>query len=172
MKKLALMLAAFLLLTLCVGCGEAAPDETKAPAATVQTGAEPSAPVTAEPAVHEPQPVELSGSWRRTHTEVEGDKNQNTNASLVITGDTVQTMTVTYDDSEFPEDSFGEKSLCIREGELYPGCGNGSWYAEVAPTGEYAYCLTLLEDGTLLMQCSFAFDGQPMLSYQWFARSR
>ena len=115
--------------------------------------------------------MELTGSWRRMYSEVEGDRNENTRATITITGDSEDSLVITYQDQDFPDDNFTEKALTIQEGEIYPGCSNDSWFADVAPTGMYTYSLTLLEDGTLLLQCGFEFDGIPMVSYQWFGRS-
>ena len=179
MKMLALILAGCLLLSLCVGCEQKTPAETKAPITTtalMQTPTEApteeptEAPTEAptEPPVVGPQPTDLVGTWQRTHTEVEGDRNANTKATLTVTEGE---MTVTYKDKEFPDDNFKNKALTVKEGELYPDCGNDSWYAEVSSTGKYQYCLTLLPDGTLLMHCGFEIDGMPMVSYQWFARA-
>lgn len=170
MRKLAFLFALCMLLTLCAGCirmPPAAPEDTTEPADPAET-TEPADPVeTTEPADDGPQPAALVGSWQRTHTEVEGDRNENTKATLTITGGD---MTVTYQDAEFPNGNFTEKALTVKEGELYYGCENSSWFAEVAPTGKEAYCLTLLDDDTLLLQCYFEVDGYPMVSYQWFAR--
>ena len=124
-----------------------------------------------EPPVTGPQPMDLVGTWKRTHTEVEGDKNKNTKATLTISGKSADKLTATYKDKEFPSDNFKNKALTVKDGELYSGCGNSKWFAEMAGTGKYQYSLTLLEDGTLLMQCYFEIDGAPMVSTQWFARS-
>lgn len=124
-----------------------------------------------EPPVTGPQPMDLVGTWKRTHTEVEGDKNKNTKATLTISGKSADKLTATYKDKEFPSDNFKSKALTVKEGALYADCDNSQWFADVAGTGKYQYSLTLLTDGTLLMQCYFEIDGAPMVSTQWFARS-
>lgn len=124
-----------------------------------------------EPPVTGPQPMDLVGTWKRTHTEVEGDKNKNTKATLTISGKSADKLTATYKDKEFPSDNFKSKALTVKEGALYADCDNSQWFAAVAGTGKYQYSLTLLTDGTLLMQCYFEVDGAPMVSTQWFARS-
>lgn len=181
MKQIAWILIACLLLTGIAGCADTNVPE-KTPAATqtptsAPTEATAAATTEATTAVTEPaatgvQPGELAGVWQRTHTEVEGDRNKNTKATLTITGDTEQSLRITYKDKEFPDTNFKDKALTVKQGALYPDCGNDRWFADVAPTGKYSYSLTLLEDGTLLLRCSFDFDGQPMVSYQWFARSK
>ncbi len=149
---------------------EAATEETAEPLTDAATEAPTEAATEAitEPAAVVPQVADLVGTWQRTYTEVEGDRNENNRATLTITEGE---MAVTYKDREFPDTNFKNKPLTVKEGELYLGCDNGSWYAEVAPTGRDSYCLTLLTDGSLLLQCGFDFDGQPMVSYQWVARS-
>ena len=117
-----------------------------------------------------PQFLDLVGTWQRTHTEVEGDRNPNKNATITITGE--ENLVITYTDLEFPDSNFTQKALTFQEGTLYTECGNDNWYAQVDPVGVYRYRLTLLDDGALLLQCRFDFDGHPMVSYQWFVRSQ
>lgn len=196
MKKIALILAVCLLLTVFAACtgakdpgqpdnqppasqdgtGNNTPDTPEdtgndTPETPDNTGSENPDNTTDETPVTGPQPAQLAGTWQRTHTEVEGDRNKNTKATITITGDTADSLVITYKDKEFPDDNFKDKKLTVKEGELYYDCENGSWYAEVASTGKYGYCLTLLPDGSLLLQCSFEFDGYPMVGYQWFAKS-
>ena len=181
MKKLALLLAVCLLLTVFAGCdGAQTPAGTEATTepstaattqATTEATTEATTQATTQPVIAGPQVMDLVGNWQRTHTEVEGDRNQNTNATITITGVGEDGLTVTYQDTEFPNDNFSDKALTIKEGEIYSDCGNAVWFADVASTGKYSYSLTLLEDGTLLLQTGFDYDGLPMVSYQWFARS-
>lgn len=185
MKKLILLFAVCLMLAACENA-PAAPLQTDpaVPTQTSQTSSqaetaptqETTAPTQAPTeetgaAVTGTQPMALVGSWQRTHSEVEGDRNKNTKATITITGDTEQSLVITYKDKEFPDDNFKNKALTCKQGALYPDCGNDQWFADVASTGSYSYSLTLLPDGALLLQCGFDFDGQTMVSYQWFARS-
>lgn len=178
MKKLIVLLVLCLMLAACENA-PAAPPQTD-PTAPTQASQTPTQETTAstqapteetQPAVTGGQPMELVGSWQRTHSEVEGDRNKNTKATITITGDTENSLVITYKDQEFPDDSFKNKALTCKQGALYPDCGNDQWFADVASTGSYSYSLTLLPDGALLLQCGFDFDGQLMVSYQWFARS-
>lgn len=186
MKKIALFLTLGLLLSLTAGCSllkpmpatpDPAPSVTTTPETTAETTEVPTeaptqAPTEAPTTVPSgPQPMDLVGSWQRTHTEVEGDRNKNTKATITVSGDSETSLTITYKDKEFSDSNFKNKSLTIQEGELYTGCGNDLWYADVSSTGKESYSLTLLEDGTLMLQCTFDFDGMPMVSTQWFARS-
>ena len=171
MKKIAFFMTIILLLGLCACTQAPTPTDPSdaTPAQTTETPTETPTEAPTQPAG--PQVTDMVGAWQRTFTEVEGDRTENTKATITIEGASRDTLTITYKDKEFPDDNFKEKALTVKEGEIYPDCGNDSWYAQVASTGKVAYFVTLLEDGTLMLQCSFDFDGQPMVSYQWFARS-
>ena len=60
----------------------------------------------------------------------------------------------------------------VSPGELYADCGNNQWMAEVYTTQDERihYAVTLLDDGTLLMQYRWEMDGMPMVSYGWFKK--
>lgn len=177
MKKLALLLAALLLISLCA-CKSSAPSEsapatTEAPTEATATPEVTEAPTEATLAPTEPagpQIMDLVGSWQRTHTEVEGDRQENTNATITVSGDSQDALTITFEDKEFPDDNFQNKALTAKEGELYTDCENNLWYMEVAHTDRYSYTLTLLDSTTLLLRCYFEVDGMPMVAHQWFTR--
>lgn len=143
------------------GTTETTTEDTQAPTETT-------APVTTAPAG--PLAADLAGTWKQTHNEVEGDKTENTNGTITITGDPQSGMTVSFQDRAFPDTNYSDKALTVTEGELFPDCGNSVWYATAQDTGKYSYAMTILEDGSLLVQTGFDFDGQPMVSYQWYAR--
>lgn len=189
MKKLALLLTAALLLSLLAACGEQAPAQTDAPPVTTQaattpeTTAEPTqaptvapteAPTVAPTEEGEPMtdidPMGLVGDWKRTHAEVEGDKTKNTKGTITIAGPDAGSLIFTFKDKESSNFNAKEKALELEAGELYEDCGNDIWYAK-ARSGKNTYEVTLLDDNTLLLQLTFDFDGQPMVSTQWFARS-
>lgn len=175
MKKLCIFLILCLLLTCLAACEEVTPTEPQTPVQSTEPPTEPptDAPTeapTTEPPVTGPQPMELVGSWQRAYTEVEGDRNENTRATITISGDSETGLIITYKDQDFPDDNFTDKAMTLQSGELYPTCGNSQWYLQADPVDNYTYCLTLLEDGTLLLQCGFDYDGMPMVSYQWFTR--
>ena len=121
-------------------------------------------------------PIEMVGSWERTWTEVEGDRVKSTPGvcTIEITSDGTGFFWISYKDKEFPEDNYTDRELIVSTGELYPDCGNNQWFAEVytAEATRIKQTVTLLEDDTLLMQCSWEMDGMPMVSTQWFARSK
>ena len=188
MKKIALLMAAALLLTLLAACSEQAPAQTDAPATTQaatapETTAEPTqaptiapteAPTVAPTEEGEPMididPMGLVGQWTRTHAEVEGDKTANTKGSITIAGADSGSLTFTFQDKESSNFNAKEKSLELEAGALYEDCGNDMWYA-TAKSGQNTYQVTLLDDSTLLLQLTFDFDGMPMVSTQWFARN-
>lgn len=116
------------------------------------------------------QPAALAGTWQSTYSEVEGDRTESTATTVIIYGDTEATLSMTYTNTEFTDNNFRDLPLTVIDGELYPGCENGSWYAETPLIGLDTYCVTLLDENTLLLQCNFEVDGYPMVSYQWFAR--
>lgn len=122
-----------------------------------------------------PKPIggsetDLAGIWELAWTEVEGDRVavSTGNCTLEIS----ESMTVSYRDKEFPDDNFAGRSLTIVPGELYPECGNNQWIGDISTEDgdRITHSITLLEDGTLLMQHSFTMDGMPMVSYGWFRR--
>ncbi len=188
MKTITILLAMAMLLTILAGCGEQSSKQTDTPTAattqatapaTTQTPTEtPTEAPTEEPTVApteegEPltdiDPMGLVGTWKRTYTEVEGDRNENTKASITIAGADSGSLTLSFTDQESPDFSAKNKSLEILAGELYSDCENDIWYAK-AVSGKNTYEMTLLDDNTLVLLLTFDFDGYPMVSAQWFAR--
>ena len=94
--------------------------------------------------------------------------------NVEITTDGMGFFWISYKDKAFPEDNYTDRELLVSPGELYPDCGNNQWFAEVytAENIRIKQTVTLLEDGTLLMQCSWEMDGMTMVSTQWFARTK
>ena len=184
MKKIALLLAATLLLILLAACGVQTPAEADIPTATTQASTTPEtstvpteisteAPteVTEKEPMTDIDPIGLVGTWQRTHAEVEGDKSQNTKGAITIAGPDSGSLTFTFKDQESSNFNAEEKYLEIEAGQLFADCGNDIWYAKTTD-GKNIYALTMLDDNTLLLQLTFDFDGQPMVSTQWFARSK
>lgn len=122
-----------------------------------------------------PDPAEMIGIWELAWTEVEGDRCEvdPDQEIIVITGGSSQnSFGITLTNMLFPEESFQSKALTVSEGEMYPGCGNSAWVANVDHTGPYntTYAVTLLEDDTLMLQNYWLMDGAPMVSYKWYRR--
>ena len=157
-----------LILSLLLLCGCTAFLQIKPAQTTPQELLTPSVPSTEQPP--KLQPVALAGIWQSTYSEVEGDRTESTATTVIIYGDTEETLSMTYTNTEFTDNNFRDLPLTVIAGELYPGCGNGSWYAETPLIGLDTYCVTLLDENTLLLQCNFEVDGLPMVSYQWFVR--
>ena len=120
-------------------------------------------------------PEEMVGRWDLTWIETEGDRVESQPGcwTVEITTDADGAFRISYTDRNFPEDSFSDRELILTHGELYPDCGNNQWIGEVPATdGEVIhYAVTLLEDGTLLMQYSWEADGMPMVSHGWYRRA-
>ena len=117
----------------------------------------------------------MEGSWRLAWTEVEGyqDTEVAGSKSVEITLDDAGIYRMSYIHHEFADWNFYDKELIITEGEMYPGCGNDQWIAEVNYIGNYGteYYVTLLDDGTLLVQQYFTVDGAPAVGYECFERT-
>ena len=58
------------------------------------------------------------------YIKIEGYLEEDTNAELLIQGANEQSLTVSYTDRNYPEESFSDKKLMLEEGELYTDCGN------------------------------------------------
>ena len=116
----------------------------------------------------------LIGTWALAWTEVEGDRNAAAPGvcTIEITPDGSDYFRFTYSNRDSPEENIQDRELIVTPGELYPGCGNDQWVGEVTEAGAdpVHYALTLLEDGTLLLQTYWEMDGMPMVSYGWYDR--
>ena len=117
---------------------------------------------------------ELVGTWELAWTEVEGDRNEAVPGVCIIeiTPDETGFFRFTYANRDFPEENIQDRELLVSPGELYPGCSNDQWIGEVTEeSGDpVRYALTLLEDGTLLLQTYWEMDGMPWVSYGWYER--
>ena len=119
-------------------------------------------------------PIEMVGTWELAWTEVEGDRNEAApgGCTVEITTDGMGFFWISYSDRNYPDDNFSDAELLVSSGELYPDCGNNQWFAEVYGVSDELihYAVTLLDDGTLLMQYSWEMDGMPMVSYGWYKK--
>ena len=115
---------------------------------------------------------ELVGAWELAWTEVEGDRIEAAPGvcTIDITPDETGFYRFTYANKDFPEENVQDRELLVGPGELYPGCSNDQWIGIVtAENGDpVQYALTLLADGTLLLQTCWEMDDIPMVSYGWY----
>ena len=122
-----------------------------------------------------PDPVEMVGTWERFRWETDGYMEEDTSGTctIVIAGETEDTLTISFTDLERPEFDYHDKALDVRQGVVYTDCGNNLWLAEVDHVGPWdtTYTVTLLEDGTLMLQNYFTIDGAPVVSYEWYRRA-
>ena len=120
-------------------------------------------------------PIEMVGTWELAWTEVEGDRNEAApgGCTVEITTDGMGFFWISYSDRNYPDDNFSDAELLVSPGELYPDCGNNQWFAEVYGVSDELihYAVTLLDDGTLLMQYSWEMDGMPWVSYGWYQKN-
>ena len=118
--------------------------------------------------------TKLVGTWELAWTEVEGDRNEaeSGRCTIQITPDETGFFRFTYSDRDFLEENLQGRELLMGPGELYPGCGNDQWIGKVteASGDTVQYALTLLEDGTLLLQTYWEMDGIPWVSYGWYQK--
>ena len=118
--------------------------------------------------------TKLVGTWELAWTEVEGDRNEAEpgRCTIEITPDERGFYRFTYSDRDFPDENIQDRELFIVPGELYPGCSNDQWIGEVTEENgdTVQYALTLLEDGTLLLQTYWEMDGMPWVSYGWYQK--
>ena len=116
----------------------------------------------------------LVGIWELTWTETEGDRNEAAPGvcTIEIAPDEMGIFRFTYANKDFPEENIRDRELIVVPGELYPGCSNDQWFGEVteASRDTLQYALTLLKDGTLLLQTYWEMDGMPWVSYGWYER--
>ena len=121
-----------------------------------------------------PDPMEMVGSWQRLYYEVEGyrENSEPGEVTLAIEGDSEEFLTISYTRKAFPDSGYTNQSLVVAPREMFDGCGNSRWVADVQHQGndETTWTVTLLSDGQLLLQTFWIMDGTPMVSYEWFAR--
>lgn len=174
MKKCMLLLAALFLLTGCAAPAKTPTEPAATPAATTLPAEPSSAPT--EPAPAEISVMDLVGTWEQVWAEVEGDRNEvdPSRYLLQITGEKENELFASYVCVDYSENGYTDRPLIRDDREMYPGCGNDSWVMDVDYISpfEATQAITLLENGDLLMQNSFFYDGTiPVVSYACFTRS-
>lgn len=121
-----------------------------------------------------PDPTEMVGTWEQAWAEVEGYREETESGArmIEITLDDDGLYRISFTDHNFPEKSFKQKELVVFQEEMYMGCGNDQWIAAVNYTGSDGteYAVTVLNDGTMLMQQYWEMDGAPCVSYGGYQR--
>lgn len=121
-----------------------------------------------------PDPMEMVGTWQRAYFEVEGYREESApgDATLVVEGASEDALYISYAEKAFPKNNYQNSPMLIELREMYDGCGNSLWVADVLYTAEdgTSYTVTLLSNGLLLLQNYWIMDGAPMVSYEWFER--
>ena len=121
-----------------------------------------------------PEAAQLVGTWELAWTEVEGDRNEAEPGacSIEIRGTAPSGLLMRYTSREFPDSNFQNVLLTLDMREMYYGCGNDAWVADLDYVGPYSttYCVTLTEDDILIKQNYFLIDGAPTVSYEFFFR--
>ena len=174
MKKYMILLAALFLLTGCTAPAKTPTEPAASPVATTLPAEPSSAPT--EPAPAEISVMDLVGTWEQVWAEVEGDRNEvdPSRYLLQITGEKENELFASYVCVDYSENGYTDRPLIRDDREMYPGCGNDSWVMDVDYISpfEATQAITLLENGDLLMQNSFFYDGTiPVVSYACFTRS-
>lgn len=127
--------------------------------------------------------AEMVGSWERYATEVEGDfVNCDPGVATVTITDVPPAGAdaedfdteywITYTDREYPELSYGDVSLLIMPSPNWGYFSECDWIAAINHIGTNgtSYLLTILKDGTLMIQNQWEMDGAPMVGYEFYRK--
>lgn len=121
-----------------------------------------------------PEPTEMIGTWELAWTEVEGDRNEAEPGACTIEIRSAASsgLLMSYISRDFPDKNFENELLTIDTREMYYGCGNDEWVADLDYIGPYdtTYAVTLTADGVLIKQNYYLLDGAPTVSYAYFCR--
>ena len=123
-----------------------------------------------------PAPVEMEGLWELGWTEVEGDVvgAEPGVCSIEIISSAYSGLLISYISQEFPNNNFYNELMTIDTRQMYDGCGNDEWVADLDYVGPWdtTYAVTLTVDDILIKQNYFLVDGAPMVSYEYFRRAQ
>ena len=116
-----------------------------------------------------PNAADMVGTWVLDWTEIEGETiPANPNSQMITIAHNHDNLYwIDYTDYEYPDDSYLGKELEVCHERLHYNCGNDSWAARVNYIGENGveHWLTLLPDGSMLLQNYWELDGAPTVSY-------
>ena len=115
----------------------------------------------------------LIGTWKRVATEVEGETGDGGRCTLTISGTSKDDLKISYNDKDFPNTKFSNKSVNIVDSATDSELAEGEWYAVVDYVGAYdtTYEFELSEDGKLALCNSFEIDGAPAVSFEIFEKT-
>ena len=121
-----------------------------------------------------PEPTEMIGTWEKTHTEIEGDMTETEPGECIIQIESAASagLLMSYTSRDFPQNNFKNELLTIDMREMYIGCGNNEWVADLDYVGPWdtTHSFTLTSDDILIKQNYFLLDGAPTVSYEYFCR--
>ena len=121
-----------------------------------------------------PEPVEMVGVWELAWTEIEGDRNEAKpgECTIEILSSASAGLMMSYTSRDFPNKNFEYELLIMDEREMYFGCGNHAWVADLDYVGPWdtTYTVTLSAEDILIKQNYFLVDGAPTVSYEYFCR--
>ena len=121
-----------------------------------------------------PEPVEMVGVWELAWTEIEGDRNEAKpgECTIEILSSASAGLMMSYTSRDFPDKNFEYELLIMDEREMYFGCGNHAWVADLDYVGPWdtTYTVTLSAEDILIKQNYFLVDGAPTVSYEYFCR--
>ena len=121
-----------------------------------------------------PKSIEMAGTWELVWTDLEGyqEEAEPGTCFIEITTDYEGLFWISFTDYAWPDEYYENKELVVFPFEMYYGCGNDQWTATVNHTGKFGteYNITLLYNGTLLLQRYWEVDGAPMVGYGSYRR--
>ena len=119
-----------------------------------------------------PDAAELVGTWMLDWTEFEGETivAEPYSQILTISHNRDNLYWVDYTNYDMPDSGYTGKELEVCHESLYYECGNDSWTANVnyVSARGIEQRLTLLPDGTLLLQNYWELDGAPTVNYGYY----
>lgn len=122
-----------------------------------------------------PEPTRMAGSWELAWTEVEGYQTDEEQGSrkIEIFSDASGDLVMSYACREFPQNDFECEPMILDQREMYFGCGNREWVADLNIVGPYGavYTVTLTQEDILIKQNYFMLDGAPTVSYEYYRRT-
>ena len=120
-----------------------------------------------------PAPEDMVGIWERTHTEVEGDKQETPagECTLWVTR-TEAGFCLDYTDKNYPNYDLNALPMTLQtpnDWSCFSGC---DWVCVTEETEGITRYVAMTKPNVLLLVNYFTVDGAPAISYEWFARGK